>query len=195
MNKYCRPYIVIWVQDTRGVIFVRHAKELTRITEINTNSKEFDWTILVLISVTRVSSLKYPTKIPPQSLFILWERRAVAKSLLTVHTLFVCVYREASDSSVYPSLSYYSACQWELATPAFLLTGRWWWPKGMGQLPYLNKETNPWWYIPWQHTYMGTISVWCVCMDWPLDSGLSFLFFFYKPISVQYTKHIGCRYM
>ena len=48
----------------RAGIFVGRVKELTRVTEINTKSKEFDWTILVLISVTRVNSLTRPTKIP-----------------------------------------------------------------------------------------------------------------------------------
>ena len=53
-----------------GGIFVRHVKELTRVTEINTNFKIFDWTILVLISVTCVSSLTRRAKIPPQIIII-----------------------------------------------------------------------------------------------------------------------------
>ena len=47
-----------------GGIFVRHVKELTRVTEINTKIVQSNFLKLVLISVTRVSSLTRPTKIP-----------------------------------------------------------------------------------------------------------------------------------
>ena len=49
-------------QASWGGIFVGHVKELTRVSEINTNFKKFDWFILVLISVTRVNSLTRPTR-------------------------------------------------------------------------------------------------------------------------------------
>ena len=45
-------------------IFIGRAKEPTHVTETNTKSKEFDWTILVSISVTRANPPTRPTKTP-----------------------------------------------------------------------------------------------------------------------------------